>query len=614
MNKKRRIPFGVWLGLSCPAIFAIQVVAYMNIVDRTVGAFPLSKRLNWMGAEEVPAKAAVLKSKFSSVRSQRPEDYYDLAFFWQHQLKAETIEFTVIDDAQLAKGLGKAYSVLILPWTVCMSDEQRRAVREFVRAGNGLVASGAVGARNADCSWHGWDFAQEITGLDDFQSITPETGSFAGFRGGQFYSGGVPAGLRLDLPLQEITYGWSDNPDAYWSDPRSRPKEGTLPQEVSLAVHTEWGAGRVVWMGFNERMTGAKEPSLTKFRDNYARSAIRWVSRQPMIVVGEWPNRMPSAAIVAADAGDDAPAATRLAAMFASLRAPATLFVSPGGAPKPEDLKNSPWTEVAAAHDPESLVTDRNVLNQVQALTDSRQTLEAHLKRPVAGYKPPQDFWTIDTLVALRTSGYGYFLDRTGNHRSAPEIVEFPSTTWFGSKVEVMKVASGWADELETIAAYEGPSPWQEDMGDSFVRDADLNGYVGGAYVFNFSTRLLGSEANEHIVRSVISRLQHKPVWLTTGAWARSWWSAREKVRVEARQLHQHRIRVSVVNRGRFTMDNVNVYLHLPYRPDKVRLISEFIGKTPPSSELVPGADVLRLDFPKLEKESSHVFLVALDE
>ncbi|MFN7921111.1 MAG: hypothetical protein U0Q16_13505 [Bryobacteraceae bacterium] len=594
----------------CVTIFAIQLYAYMHIVDRTVGSFPLSKRLNWMGGEELPTKVAVLRSAFSSIRSgDHPEYYFDLATYWEHQLKSEAIEYQIINDQELAKGLDRSVNVLILPWAVCMSDEQRQAVREFVGRGNGVIASGATGARNADCSWRGWDFTTEITGVEDFQSVSPPPDTFVAFRGGQYYSGGLPPGLRLDLPTQEITYGFHERPDAYWSDAKVMPIDGGAPGGVALATHGEWGAGRVVWLGFNERMIGTKNGQLPRFRDSFTRSAIRWVSRQPLIMLEPWPKRSPSAVVVTADTGRDPRVATSVARMLESEYVPGTLFVAPGGSPREKTS-----LEVAATGDADDPFTVRNVLNQSQALTDAKTALEAGNRAWVTGFKPPQDVWSLDTLVALRTAGYRYMLDRTGNHRTVPELIEFPATTWFGSKVEVAKIPSHWSDDLDAVANYKGPTPWGEDLGDQFVKEYEVSRYLGGSYVLSISAPLLAKQENLHLTQSVLRRIKQNPVWLTTASDMTSWWSRRERVGAEAILVHQHRLRVSVVNRGRQALDDLTVHLHLPYRPNSIRLISEFIGKTTPASELLPNEDVLLLRFPRVEKESSHVFLVALDD
>ncbi len=606
------IPFPLYLLGSSALILLVQVMAYLHIVDMTIGAFPLMRRMNWMGREDLPTRIVVLRSAFSAVRSgDHPEYYYDLAAYWEHQMTAESIPFAPIKDEDLAKGLGNTASVLILPWTVCMSDAQRTAVRDFVAAGHGLIATGPFGVRNEDCSWFGWEFMAEMTGMDGLDSTTPEEPTFASFRAKRFFSQSMPPGLRMDLPKHELAYGIHPDPDIYWSDGKWGGVDKAAPGEVALGIHTQTGPGRVVWAGFNERITGSKS-GLGRFMDQYTRSAVRWASRQPLIGVAPWPKDMEMAAMIAASTGKDREASKSLAKLFVEAGVPGTVFSAEGGAPPVE--RTDGRVEVAAAGDDDKPLADNNVLNQVQELNSLRKALENSQGVPVAGFKPPQDMWNIDTLVALRSSGYKYFLDRTGNSRAVPEIVEFPSGAWLGGKVEVAKISTAWSDDFDVVSKYKGPTPWKADLGDEFLEELERCRYVGGAYVFSFSSRLLGAGENLPVVRSVLERVKGSGAWLASGSELTSWWSKREKVRVETRQITQHRIKVSVVNRGRTPVEDLSVYVHLPYKPKWIRMISEIIGKLPPKHEMPEHEDLLRLDFPKLAKESSYVFIVALTE
>lgn len=603
----RARPFGVYLVIWCSLLLAASSGSYMTIIDQTVGALPLMKRLYWNEMPERSTKVAILRSAFSAVRSgDHPEYYYDLANYWQLLLYSEDTPFVVITDSQLAAGLDKSINVLVLPWAVCLSDEQRESVLRFVRAGNGLVATGPLGPRNADCSWKGWEFMTELTGVREVESFAPEGKTYATWRGEQYFSGAIAPGMLVELPPHEFTVGMADAPDIYWSDAQWKPMEGASAEDVAIGVHKPYGDGRVVWFGYNERLTAARDQ---KPLDELARSAIRWASRQPLIAVASWPKHAPAAVMVTGDTGDNREAADAAVAMLRAANVPGTLFAAPGGVPA------SPGSiEIAATGNPDVPIVDRVVVTQVQILRDAKLAVERPGGPPVVGFKPPDDQWNLDTTVALRSTGYQYFLDRSQSRRAAPEMIEFPAATWFGNRVEVGRIGAGWPDDFDVIARYKGPTPWREDLADGFLSDFELNRFLGGLYTLHFRSQLLGSPANIHLLRSAVDRLKGQPVWFATASQAVGWWATRDKLRVETHKVNQHRIRMSLVNRNRHEVDGVSVYLHLPVPANKVRIISELIGKTPPTFELDADGERLRLDFPKLGRESSHVFLVALDE
>jgi len=606
-STSRGRPFGLYLLIWCSLLLVASSGSYLTIIDQTVGALPLMKRLYWNELRERSTKVAILRSDYSAARSgDHPEYYYDLSSYWQLLVYSDETSFEMITDKQLAEGLDKSFNVLVLPWAVCMNDQQRESVLRFVRAGNGLIATGPLGPRNADCSWKGWEFMTEVTGVREIESFTPEGATYAAWRGEQYFSGAVAPGMLVELPPHEFTVGMAPAPDIYWSDAQWKPMEGSSAEDVAIGVHGSYGNGRVVWFGYNERLTAARDQ---KPLDALARDAIRWVSRQPLIAVASWPHHAPAAVTVAGDVGDNRDAAEAAAAMLRDAKIPGTLFVSAGGVPRSRGA-----VEIAATADPAIPMVDRVVVAQIQTLREAKSALEQAGLSPVVGFKPPNDQWNLDTTVALRSAGYQYFLDRSQSRRAAVEIIEFPSATWFGKRVEVGRIGAGWPDDFDAVARYKGPTPWREDLADAFLHDFEMNRFLGGLYTLHFGSQLLGTPQNIRIVRSAVERLKARQPWFASAQEVVQWWATREKLRVETHKVNQHRIRMSLVNRNRYEVDGVSVYLHLPVPAAKIRLISELIGKTLPAFELDPLGERLRLDFPRLGRESSHVSLVALDE
>ncbi len=605
-EQRKRRPYGLYLALWSGALMTLSGASYLRIVDQTIGKLPLMQRLQW-GGEQQSLRVAVLRSAATAVRSgDHPEYYYDLAAYWEHNMHGAGIDFYTIDDAQLSAGLAPETTVLVLPWAVCMSERQRAVVRDFVSSGHGLVATGPVGARNEDCGWNGWEFMTALTGVDNIESFTPEPGTFGSFRGRRFYSGGVPPGLLVEMPGHEMTVGTAKEPDIYWSDAHWRPHDGEVPGDSALGAHSSYGEGRVVWLGFNERLTAAKDQ---KPLDHMALSSVRWVGREPLIATAAWPDQKEAGVMVTAMAGSNRESSEAVAGMLRAAGVPGTLFVDTAGLPS-----DTAGVEIAATGDPDAPVADQSVFVQVQTLQKARQAVEQAAGSAVFGFKPSQDLWNLDTVVALRSSGYRYFVDRGQSRRASPELIEFPPATWFGKRVEVARLGAGWSDDFEVIARYKGPTPWKEDLTKGFLEEFELARYLGGAYALSIRSLLLGAPGNVHLAKAAVDEMKKAPVWFGSAAQMTDWWSARDKIRVETRPVNNHRFRVAVVNRGKQDVDGSSVYLYLPYRPRDVRIISEFIGKAAPAWEAVPDEDALRLDFPKLAGESSHVFLVVLDE
>lgn len=607
-------PFGVYLTLLVVPVLALQGLVYVQIVDQTIGAFPIMKRLRMISEDLAEPKVAVLRSDINAgFAGEHPEYYYDLSAFWNFLAEGAGFEHRLITDAELARGLGDSATVLILPWTTCLDKDQRQAIRAFLEAGNSVIATGPVGARDEKNEWVGWDFLNELTGLLQVVSITPEQQTYASFRGNQFYSGTVPAGLLLSLPQHVLAVGIGHTPDIYWSDANWRPVSVEWPSEAALGVHRTVNKGRVIWMGFNERLSGNAKSRI--LFERYLHASLQWVGRQPLALPQTWPDEKAVAAIPYGEFGSNLDAAQKAADVFSREQIPATLFCQSSAAlRKPADAALiRERVELATSGDSPDAFAGQNLVKQAERLRKAKAELDTE-KIPLVGFKPPQAAWGPETLMALRSAGFHYLVDSGENDRALPELIEFRASSFLGRKAELTRLPAGWAQDVDVVAAYTGPTPWKEDIADPFVRDLELAGYLGGIYTMGIREDLLGAPENQHILRSLLKRLRRDDAWLTTADGLAQWWSRREKIRVEATRVHQHRIRVSVTNRGRDEMGKYVVDLHLPYRPKKVRLLSEMLGKAPPQYELRADEEILRLEFTKLKRESSQVFLVALDE
>lgn len=609
-------PFGLYLFLVTVPVLALQGMVYLQIVDQTVGAFPIMKRLRMLGDRAIQEpKVAVLRSDINAGYSgPKPEYYYDLSAFWDFQAQAADFEHRVIKDDDLAQGLGTTATVLVLPWVTCLTQEQKQSIRDFLNKGGSVIATGPLGARNEKNEWSGWEFLTELTGLTQIVSITPEDKSYASFRGNQFYSATVPAGLLLDLPKHVLTVGMGQSPDIYWSDEKWHPVSVDWPSEAAIGTHGVYGKGRVVWLGFNERLSGNN--AIRQYMDNYIRAAIQWAGRQPLAVPALWPDKKAMAAIPMGDFGEDFRAAQEVADLFRQEQMPATFFCESRGAmrtPASTDMLRR-TVELATTGDAPEAFTGQSLIRQVDRLKKAKVDLDRPAF-PVLGFKAPDDALAGETVMALRTAGYSYFVDSAGGQRAVPELMEFRASSVWGRRVELARISTPWSDDAAVVADYEGPTPWKNDLGDAFLREFELAQYLGGVYTFGFRGALLGAKDNRELLMATLRRMkQKKDAWFTSGRDLTAWWSRRNKIRVETIQVHQHRVRVSVTNRGNEDMNSFIVDVHLPQRPKKVRILSEILGKTPPQFELLPEEEVLRLEFQKLKRGSSQVFLVALDE
>jgi peptidoglycan/xylan/chitin deacetylase (PgdA/CDA1 family) len=596
-------------------VLCLQGIAYLLMMDATVGP------MKFFGKQEAPDAALVKDVRAVLLRSQataklwaeNPDAYYIRAQHWSRLLKNAGIPFKEVSDAELAANLQDA-NLLVLPGAICLDSPQRQAIREFLAAGNGLVASGPLGARDAECQWVGFGFFSSLTGVEGAETITPLTTTYAGFRGDQFYSERVPAGYLLPLPSQELTMVRAAEPDAYWSDWMLRPSEGRTIANSGLAWHSirEPNRGRVVWFGFEEILPSERSQEQAAL-NAFQVAALQWASKQPLAVLGTWPKRNRAAAIVAQNVHGDYRSAQSVAELLRQEGVPGVFFVTAAEAKANREAVRlfQSAGEVGSAGDTNEPLSGQTVLRQTRRLLEARQTLEGFVHGRVAGYAPPNGLADPFTVQALYDSGHQYYLNEMAVSRAVPELVEFRTSPLFPlQKAEVGKFFRTAPDDLEILTG----SPPGEGLAAAFLKDARRLAYVGGVYTLFFQSYLLGSAEHRNDLRQVIDGLRSLPIWLTTGRDVMAWWSARYKVQVQAKKIGVQRIELSLANLGEADLDNATLYLYLPYRPKKVEVRSSLFRLRPPEYHLLDHDDILRLDFPRLSGQSNYAYLILLDE
>lgn len=596
-------------------VLCLQGIAYLLMMDATVGPMKFF-------TQQEPADPALVKDiKAVLLRSQataklwaeNPETYYIRAQQWSRMLKSAGISFTEVSDAELASSLQGA-NLLVLPGAICLDTPQRQAIHEFVAAGNGLVASGPLGARDAECQWVGFGFLSSLTGAESAETVTPLTTTFVSFRGDQFYSARVPPGYLVPLPSQELTLVRASEPDAFWSDWMLRPTEGRSITTSGLALHSirQPNRARVVWFGFEEILPterSQEQAALNAFQV----AALHWAGKQPMAVLGTWPKRSRAAAVVAQNVHGDYRSAQGVAELLRQEGVPGVFFVTAEEAKQNREAVRvfQSAGEVGSAGDTSEPLSGQTVLRQTRRLLDARQTLEGFVRGRVAGYAPPDGLADPFTVQALFDSGHQYYLNEMAVSRAVPELVEFRTSPLFPlQKTEVGKFFRTAPDDLEILAG----SPPGEGLAAAFLNDARRLSYVGGVYTFFFQSYLLGSAEHRSALRQVIDGLQAQQMWLTTGRDVMAWWSARHKVQVQAKKIGLQRIELNLANLGEADVDNASLYLYLPYRPKKVEIRSSLFRLRPPEFHLLDHDDILRLDFPRLAGQTNHAYLILLDE
>lgn len=597
----------------------LETIIYLMMLGNTLGPFTVFKKeapVNQAMTHDV--KVAILYSQASAkMFTENPESFDGPERVWERVLKQDGIPYRVISDAVSAQGLGDA-TVLILPGSVCLGDAQRKVITRFLEDGKGVVASGAVGTRDSDCTWKGWNFLAGLTGAQSASTITPPTNSNVTFRGQLFFSQTIPAGFKLEVPSQELTLLAAPEPDAYLSDWMLRPTQGNKISDLALALHRTKASGRLVWFGFSNILPADRDADQARV-NAYLTAAVDWTGKEPLAILGNWPKMKTSAALVAVGVQQNFNNAGSLAKLFKSEGVPATFFCAAAGASKIPDMvkefdKVGEVASLGLAGEPLQGLLPRV---QGERLHQSKLDLEKIVPTKVVGYAPPESLSDTATIVALNDAGYRYELNEMAVTRAVPEIVDFTSSVFFPfQKAEVSKIFRASLDDYGVMANYRGAGQTGDDLAEGFLSDFRRINYLGGVYTLYIHSYLMGRPQYYPTLRNVLEHIRAESVWITTGQELVDWWTARNKVEVQTSKVvgSAHRIRLDVANKGQTDVENSSVYLYLPYHPKKIQINAIVFRLSSPKFEMLDHDDVLRVDFPRLSSQTNYTYVVQMDE
>lgn len=587
-------------------LICVQSLIYLLVLKETIGPFSV------LGTGSLPDPVLARQSAAVVLGgASGPETPEGLARVERWRLVARELDvpLRVTTPDRLPQVLDNA-SVLLLPHASHLDPAAREAIVAFVKSGRGVVASGPVGTRTGDGEWTGWDFLTTLTATGGAESATVPAAT-AAFRGGRFFSGAVAPGTRIALHAQDLAIVHTGEGDVFWSDWMLRPAGGRALDRAALAASARHaGGGRVSWLGF-DIVLKASRAGQQAVLDGFLGAALAWAGRLPVARTAEWPRRQEGAVVVAQTAQGDLGGAAATAAALGATGLPVTSFVSTHDAGRQPDALRTLHRagEVGWAGDGPAPFATEPEAQQAYRLRTAREALEKATGAPVRGFAPPQGVTTPALVAALNEAGYDYYVDERAVTRAAPEIVEFRASALFPlQKRTVAKLFRLGPDDFDVLAA-EDPAA---DLGEAFFADAQRVRWMGGAYAVRLHGDLIG-EPHREALRRLAGRLRESRLWTATAGDVARWWAARGHVTVTVKRLGPQRLGLEIANMGHVDLEEVGIDVHLPYRPTNVALRSTRFRFRAPRFTL--GQDeVLRIDLPRLGKQTSSSFMVAMDE
>lgn len=489
--------------------------------------------------------------------------------------------------------------LLVVAAAVCLDDDERDAIRRHVDRGGHMIATWALGVRDAECEWDGYRFLKDMTDADAAGTLAGLPPTYLTVPYGSVLSAGLPPGLRVELKTEPWVTVRSASSSVFWTDwalnPLGAPGGGAAG--AAIARTTDSGS-RIVWFGW--RMDVAATERDRDLLERLAQNAALWAAGHVVADVNPWPDGHRSAMSVTQDAEHSFRNSRRLAERFGAMDVPVTFFVvSQLAAEYPElaDVLSSAG-EVGTHSVDHRQVAGKLWSGQLAGLRQARIDVEGWTGVAPVGFRPPREVFDEYTLEAWRRSGGLYLAGSNYARTAAPEIFDTPA----GPVVVLPRVV----DDDYAVMVTRGETSL-DSLRATFLSSLEKLRWLGGLDLLTVHTQLIDSDSRVDAVESAVRAAQAAgDVWIARASDIADWWLQRSNLELQVRERVDRSAVLSISNNGASAVSSAWLHVYLP--EDRETYAAPEIGAAIIDSEYGPWG--LRVRLPTLAPGESIEILL----
>ncbi|MBK7498324.1 MAG: polysaccharide deacetylase family protein [Ignavibacteriales bacterium] len=539
---------------------------------------------------------------------------------WKKFLDNLNLKYEIISDQKIENGDYKKYKLIVLPGTKSLSEKEALQIKKYLENGGSVFATGGIGSYSNDGKWRGWEFINQVFGVQFSHELKPDE-----FSKIHTICGSLPitANIPTGFPLKIATW---DRPMAVEVlDPRTtqvsfwynyRMDDGLVREEIKKSAgiaYGNFGKGRFMWMGFElNSIIGVQEDYI--YFERLFNNSIKWLMYFPIAYVRDWPTGYEAAAIVAPVLANDVNNINNVLPIMKNEGISATFFVDPTIAENNKELirKISSYGEIAALVDIGYLasINDKfNKLNpyaeQLQKLNSAKEKLEKISSSSVSGFLPYYGLFDQNTLNAVINSNYKYVLTDSLTDRSVPK------TIIRGDK-RIVTMTKTARDDYEIIRDFGLTLP--EFQFYTYQEDLDRVLFEGGMYILKLHTEYQCRSDYANVLRDVIKDLKKKKFWIATATEIQKWYEKRDYIEIKADRRGKTRVALKVSNPGIESINNLVIDLDLNDYAQNITIGSEIIGTKTASVKHTAGSQMVYLYIDDLKPGESRQYYIDYDQ
>lgn len=619
-----RINF-LFLLLSGTIILLSSVLIYLFVLRGVFGKFsvydliPTEQTIKLLFTGKQTDTAILYSDYTQNVLPKGSTWLVDNISTWKKFLSNLDVNYEVIDDRKIESDDLSNYKLIILPGIKSLSDREIIKLKKYLESGGSIFATGGIASYSSDGKWKGWQFLNEVFGINFTKEISVnEIYKIHTLRGGLPLTANVPTGFPLriatwDRPMAVEVLDPRTTQVSFWYNYKS--EYGLVREEIKKTagiVYGNYGKGRFVWMGFEiNSVIGSQDDYV--FFEKLFNNSINWLTYSPIGYVKDWPTGYNSAAVVSFIVSEDSQNIENVLPIIRRENIPVTFFADADYAKmNPELIKKlSEYGEIAAIVDIGYLTSVNDQINkldslplQIKKIGESKAILEKISGRKVKGMIPLYGLFDQNTISAGISNELKYLITDSLTDRSVPKTI-------IRGKDRILTITKTARDDYEVIRDLGLLQPSFQFY--TYQEDIDRILFEGGLYILKFHTDYQLKDEFVQVVSDLIAELKSKNFWIASASDIQSWYEKKDYVEIKTEKRGNNRVAIKVSNPGNEMINNLVIDIDLNEKVKNLILDSEIIGTLPASIKHNDGSQMLYLYIDKLNAGESRIYFIDYD-
>ena len=121
------------------------------------------------------AEVAILYSKYTENTLPVGSTWLnDNISTWKKYLGNLNLKYDIISDDNIEAGNHQKYKLIVLPGTKSISDREAFQLKKYLENGGSIYATGGIGSFSDDGKWRGWEFLNQVFGVQFSHELKPD--------------------------------------------------------------------------------------------------------------------------------------------------------------------------------------------------------------------------------------------------------------------------------------------------------------------------------------------------------------------------------------------------------------------------------------------------------